>query len=176
MTDERRTEGIDDEGQWRVTDSIRVAASTERVYDLVSDVTRTGEWSPECRSCEWTDGGAGRVGDRFLGHNDDGERQWTTTSEVVVADRPERFEWAVLVDKLPGGGVHWAYSIEPADGGGTRLTEEWIFPAEARDRYDDFWDGEGPTKRTMRRERASAGIPTTLRRIKEVAEGTLPSA
>lgn len=177
-TPEQEQDQGQDEAYWRVADSIRIAASIEAVYDLVSDVTRTGEWSPECRSCEWTErsrDGHG-VGARFLGHNDDGTRQWTTTSEVVVADRPERFEWAVLVDKIPGGAVRWAYAIEPADGGGTRLTEEWIFTREARDAYDVLWKGEGPAKRAMRRERALSGIPATLRRIKEVAEGTLPAA
>ena len=36
-------------------ESIRVEASAEAVYDLVSDITRTGEWSPVCVSCWWDD-------------------------------------------------------------------------------------------------------------------------
>ena len=36
--------------------SIDVAAPPELVYDLISDVTRMGEWSPECYRCEWLDG------------------------------------------------------------------------------------------------------------------------
>ena len=31
-------------------ESILVTATPEAVYDLVSDVTRTGEWSPVCAS------------------------------------------------------------------------------------------------------------------------------
>ncbi|KAB1655641.1 SRPBCC family protein [Pseudoclavibacter chungangensis] len=169
----------DDDAHWSVSDSIRVAASPDVVYDLVSDVTRTGEWSPECRAAEWVAESlpGGRVGDRFLGHNDDGNRQWTTTSEVVVADRPTRFEWVPLVDVLPGGGgVHWAYRIEHAEGG-SLLTEEWVFPRDARERYDArYEDGDGPERRELRRRNAVAGIPATLRRIKVIAEGDLPPA
>ena len=28
--------------------TIEIAATPETVYDLVSDITRMGEWSPEC--------------------------------------------------------------------------------------------------------------------------------
>ncbi|MGZ6833860.1 MAG: SRPBCC family protein, partial [Mycobacteriaceae bacterium] len=33
------------------SESIFVAHPPELVYDLVSDVTRTGEWSPVCKAC-----------------------------------------------------------------------------------------------------------------------------
>ena len=36
-------------------DTVLVAASPDAVYDLVSDITRTGEWSPVCTSCWWDD-------------------------------------------------------------------------------------------------------------------------
>ena len=32
-----------------------IDADPEALYDLVSDVTRMGEWSPETRSAEWLD-------------------------------------------------------------------------------------------------------------------------
>ena len=50
--------------------TIDVSAPPERVYGLISDITRMGEWSPECRRCEWIDGATGpAVGARFRGHN-----------------------------------------------------------------------------------------------------------
>ncbi len=61
-------------------ESIRVEASAEAVYDLVSDITRTGEWSPVCVSCWW----------------DDEE----TRSEVIAAERGREFAWIV------GGRAH----------------------------------------------------------------------
>src|SRR5436309_1985613 len=43
---------------WLTTDSrsIDIDAPAERVYDLVADLSRMGEWSPECRRVEWLDG------------------------------------------------------------------------------------------------------------------------
>ena len=49
--------------------SIEIHASPEAVYDLVSDLPRMGEWSPENIGGEWQDGGSGQVGDRYIGHN-----------------------------------------------------------------------------------------------------------
>jgi hypothetical protein len=41
----------------RYSESIVVARSAEFLYDMVSDVTRMGEWSPVCKACWWDDGG-----------------------------------------------------------------------------------------------------------------------
>ena len=49
--------------------SIEIHASPEAVYDLVSDLPRMGEWSPENIGGEWQGGGRGQVGDRYIGHN-----------------------------------------------------------------------------------------------------------
>ena len=52
-------------------ESVTVAASAERLYDLVSDITRTGEWSPVCTSCRWDDESkAGQMGAWFTGYNE----------------------------------------------------------------------------------------------------------
>ena len=60
--------------------SVRVAAAPEKVYELVSDVTRMGEWSPETTSAEWIDGATGpAVGARFKGRNRNGVARWSTT-------------------------------------------------------------------------------------------------
>jgi ribosome-associated toxin RatA of RatAB toxin-antitoxin module len=33
------------------SESIIVDATAEQLYDLVTDIGRTGEWSPICREC-----------------------------------------------------------------------------------------------------------------------------
>ena len=104
-----------------LSDSIVVAAPPEVVYDLVSDVTRTGEWSPQCRECWWLDGGTGAVGDVFGGRQETPGRTWETRSTVEQADRPRSFAWSVNDRK-----VFWRYDLEPVEGG-TRLTESWEF-------------------------------------------------
>jgi hypothetical protein len=39
--------------------SIDVAAPPDKIYELVADITRMGEWSPECVRCAWTKGASG---------------------------------------------------------------------------------------------------------------------
>jgi hypothetical protein len=50
--------------------SIVIDAPPEAVYAVISDVTRTPEYSPEVISCAWIDGAEGpRVGARFEARN-----------------------------------------------------------------------------------------------------------
>src|SRR4051812_21599313 len=103
------------------SDSVVVRSSPDALYDLVSDVTRTGEWSPVCTGCWWDEGATGQVGDWFTGHNETPQRTWETRSQVVTADRGREFAWLV------GGRLaRWGFLLEPLDGG-TRLTETWEF-------------------------------------------------
>ena len=53
------------------SESIVVARSPEALYDMVSDVTRMGEWSPVCTACWWDDGDGPRPGAWFTGRADE---------------------------------------------------------------------------------------------------------
>lgn len=49
---------------------LEVEATVRQVREVVSDVTRVGEWSHECRSARWVDPARGLVpGARFRGRN-----------------------------------------------------------------------------------------------------------
>ena len=86
--------------------SVVVAVPPEELYDLVSDVTRTGEWSPVCVACWWDEGATGRAGDWFTGRNVTPERTWETRSQVAVADRGREFA------RLVGGSrARWGYTL-----------------------------------------------------------------
>ncbi len=145
-------------------DSIVVPASPEEVYDLVSDVTRTGEWSPICRACWWDEGASGQVGDWFTGRNEVPGRTWETRSRVVVADRGREFAWQVR-----GSDVRWGYTLEPVDGG-TRLTESWDFPSSAHAFFRERYGEDAPAQVENRTRAAHEGIPATLAAIKRIAE------
>ena len=146
-------------------DAILIAATPEAVYDLVSDVTRTGEWSPVCTSCWWDDEGeAGRVGAWFTGHNELPERTWETRSEVVAADRGREFAWLV-----GGAFVRWGFLLEPA-GASTRLTETWEFTPDGLAMFADKFGDTSAAEIDDRTEQAHAGIPRTLAAIKRIAE------
>jgi Polyketide cyclase / dehydrase and lipid transport len=102
--------------------SIEIKASPEAVYDLVSDLPRMGEWSPENIGGEWQGGGSGKVGDRYIGHNRTSERSWSVPVLVTVAERGRCFEFVTRPDEGPY--VRWTYRLEPS-GSGTRVTEVW---------------------------------------------------
>ena len=103
-----------------VSVSITIDAPPERVYDLVSDVTRMGSWSPECVRCEWLD--ADRT--KFKGHNRKGLTRWSTTATVVRDVPGEEFTFDVTaVFGVPV--ARWSYRFEPAGDGGTTVTESW---------------------------------------------------
>ena len=144
--------------------SVVVRSSPEAVYDLVSDVTRTGEWSVQCRSCSWEGDGGPRVGAWFTGRNETAGRTWETRSQVTVADRGREFAWEV-----GQGYVRWSFSMEPVDGG-TRLTESWAFlPAGIAFFHEAY--GEAAERQIATRTRAAhEGIPVTLETIKKIAE------
>jgi len=103
-------------------ETIEIAASPGDVYDLVSDLPRMGEWSPENEGGEWVADGSGDVGDRFVGSNRSGDRQWSVPCKVTVASRPEEFEFVTGPDDGPY--VRWSFRLEPS-GSGTALCQVW---------------------------------------------------
>jgi uncharacterized protein YndB with AHSA1/START domain len=108
----------------RVEVSRTIAAAPETVWDLVSDVTSMGRWSPETVSCRWIEGSDGpEVGARFRGVNAYRLRRWATTCSVVGAERGRRFAFDVDFRGIPV--AHWAYDMSPA-AGGTIVTETWV--------------------------------------------------
>lgn len=147
-------------------ESILVAAPPEVLYDLVSDVTRTGEWSPVCRACAWDDGATGQVGDWFTGHNETPTRTWETRSQVVAAERGREFAWVV-----GAGVVRWGYALDPVEGG-TRLTENWEFLPAGHDVFRERYGDDAAAQIEDRRQAALEGIPATLAAIKAIAEGS----
>jgi uncharacterized protein YndB with AHSA1/START domain len=101
----------------------RIAAAPELVYDLVSDVTRMGRWSPETSACRWVGGADGpAVGARFVGSNRRGPLLWSTSCRVTAAERGREFAFSVTFLGAPI--ADWAYVFTP-DGDGCRVVERW---------------------------------------------------
>lgn len=102
---------------------IDIAAPIEVVWDLVSDVTLVGEWSVECRSCRWLEGGTVPTpGARFRGVNRRNASRWTRTCEVVAVDPPNRLVWRTLPTRLLSDSTQWTFQLHD-NGDHTRLTE-----------------------------------------------------
>lgn len=147
------------------TESMKVDASAEALYDLVSDITRTGEWSPVCTSCWWDDEAtAGRVGAWFTGRNELPHRTWETRSVVVAAEHGHEFAWVV-----GGSFVRWGFALAPAQTG-TTLIESWEFLPAGIAMFEEKFGDDAMAQITDRTQQALAGIPRTLAAIKRIAE------
>jgi hypothetical protein len=148
-------------------ESVTVEASAEVLYDLVSDITRTGEWSPVCTSCWWDDEAeGGRVGAWFTGRNELPHRTWETRSQVVAAERGREFAWVV-----GGSYVRWGFTLAPIDTG-TILTESWEFLPGGIAMFEEKFGDEAHAQITDRTQQALDGIPRTLAALKRIAEAS----
>ena len=100
-----------------------IAASPAAVFAAITDITRMGEWSPECVRAEWDEGfSAPAEGATFTGHNRHGDKEWSIQSTIVDLVPNERF----FFDCNSRGFVfaQWGYAIEPTAEGCT-ITEYW---------------------------------------------------
>lgn len=144
-----------------------MAAPPEKVWELVTDVTRIGEFSPETFEGEWVDGATGpAVGARFRGHvrrNERGPVYWTKC--VVTAAEPGReFAFDVLAGNRPVNS--WRYKLEPG-GDGTDVTESYALANTLPTRI--YWALLG----RLRGRTNERGMRQTLERIKKVVEDGL---
>ena len=144
--------------------SLRMAASPEKVWALVSDVTRIGEFSPETFEARWTRGSTGpEVGAYFKGHvkrNGIGPTYWTPC-QVTKCVPGEVFEFRVGTEDVAVN--NWGYRLE-ADGDGTVVTE--YFRLEPRLPLRLYWLVLG----RLRGRTNDTGMRTTLERMKKVVE------
>ncbi|GAA3971013.1 SRPBCC family protein [Thermobifida alba] len=106
---------------------ILVAAPPDQVYAVVSDLPRSGEWSPECRGGEWVSGEPGAVGAVFRGENCRPEDVvgwaplvrgvWHTEARVVAAEPGRTFRWMMLSHAGADQESIWGFDIEPDEKG-----------------------------------------------------------
>ena len=144
--------------------TVHMAAPADRVWSLLSDVTRIGEFSPETFEAQWLDGATGpKLGARFRGHvkrNGKGPIYWTTCT-VIASDRGREFAFGV---GAPGKPLNtWRYQLESA-GDGTDVTESFELTRTLALRL--YWALLGWTRGRTN----ISGMRTTLERIKAVAE------
>lgn len=140
-----------------------IAAPIGEVYAAVTDVTRMGEWSPECVSGRWVGGATGpAVGAEFEGDNVAAVgpitlKRWTTTSKVLEAEPNVSFEFIAAEYST------WRYEFVERDGA-TVVTESFSYaPYEGWQKW--------VYGRLLKRQNAMVkGMQATLDRIKESLE------
>ncbi len=147
------------------TVDVAIAAPADRVYALVSDVTRMGEWSSECVRCRWLGSATGPlVGARFRGTSRNGWHRWSTTSVVSAADPGRTFEFVVSYAGMAV--ATWRYDMTPVGSSATVLRES------VDDQRGRILRVVSPfiTGTRDRRDRNTATMRTTLERLKAAAE------
>lgn len=103
--------------------TVRIRAGAEKVWGMVAEVTRMGEWSPETERAEWIDGATGpAVGARFKGHNRRGRTKWSTECTVIEAEPGRSFAFAVGKRAKPD--TIWRYRFVSA-GDEVEVTESF---------------------------------------------------
>ena len=100
-------------------------ATPEAIWEIVSDITRVGDWSHECKAGVWVDGAtSSRPGARFKGSNKNGRQSWTRSNEILSADAPHELSWRTVPSRLYPDSSIWTITLEPVDGG-TRIVQRF---------------------------------------------------
>ncbi len=141
-----------------------ISASPAAVYAAVTDITRMGEWSPECYKAEWNEGfDKAELGAIFTGHNRNGDNEWSIEATIVELVNNERFFFDCMVRDFVF--AKWGYVIESTDDGCV-VTEHWqdLRPESSLERSAQI-SGVADRKSHNR-----AGMEKTLERIASAVE------
>ena len=146
-----------------ITASVDIDAPSDRVWDVVGDLTRMPEWSPELRKLRLLGSGPVRVGSTLVGLNRRGWVAWPTTSKVVRLEPGRAVAW-----RTRESGATWTYELEDTPAG-TRLTGRRDLPAFTMGTtvLGPIIGGAAGHDREL-----AEGIRTTLGRIKTTVEST----
>ena len=146
--------------------TLHIDAPPDRVWGLVTDITKMGEYSPEVIEAEWIDGATGPVvGARYRGHvkrNENWPVLYWTTCKVTESQPGEVFEFAVIMRERPVN--TWRYDFRATDDGGTDVTESFDLGDNL---FTKVWHPLGGFLRERRNQR---DMLRTLERVKAVAE------
>jgi hypothetical protein len=144
--------------------TLRMRATPLAIWELLSDVTRIGRYSPETFEAEWLEGATGpAVGAKFRGHvkrNGKGPIYWTTCT-VIESEPGKVFAFGVGPENKPLN--VWRYDIVPV-GNETDVTESFRLASTMPLRL--YWAALGWTRGRTNRE----GMRTTLERIRTEVE------
>ncbi len=151
----------------RAAVTLHIDAPPDKVWGLVSDITKMGEYSPEVIEAEWIgEATKPELGARYRGHvrrNESWPVYWTTC-EITECEPGKVFEFAVVMhDRVVNT---WRYEFHAANGGGTDVTESFDLGDNL---FTRIWRPVGGFLRERRNQR---DMLRTLERIKAVAEGS----
>lgn len=144
--------------------SREINAAPASVFAALTDITRMGEWSPECHTCTWNEGSSAPVLDAmFTGQNRNDDKEWTTESKIVDLEQDARFFFDCMVGDFVF--AKWGYEIAATSAGCT-VTEHWqdLRPEAALERSKVI---SGVEDRVSHNQ---AGMEATLARLAAAVE------
>ena len=145
----------------------------ERVWDLVSDPTRIGEFSPECIGARWIEGSyRAALGARFEGSNratlEDGRIfEWIRPCTIVQCEQPFLYGY-MTHDRWDQPATEWNFKIEPTPHGCHVTHSMRMFP-DGLSGLRLAADADPTSTRTLLDQRLQSlrgGIQDTLQRMK----------
>ncbi|MGZ4475673.1 MAG: SRPBCC family protein [Nocardioides sp.] len=144
--------------------TVEIHAPLPHVWELVSDVRRMSEWSPQVTSTRLR-GGFDDVGPgaQFTNRNQQGELAWTTHAEIV--------DWAPgrrMAFRVEENWAIWSFDLEPT-AAGVRVTQRREAPDGVSDLSHElteaFLGGHVSFTQTLR-----SGMSETLEAIRSAVE------
>ncbi|MGW0366305.1 SRPBCC family protein [Streptomyces sp. NPDC002990] len=176
---------IDSTPLFEVRADIPVAATAQEIYDVVSDLSRSGEWSPECQGGEWISGEPSSVGAVFRGENLRAEDvvgwaplvrgTWYTEARVTAAEPGRTFRWMMLTHAQEDQESIWGFDIEPAEqGSGSVLVHHFRMGKATAGIHKIVADLDEVQRKqfiTDWTEKLEQDLDATLARIRDVVEG-----
>jgi hemerythrin-like domain-containing protein len=150
--------------------SLDIDASPQDLYDIVADVTRIGERSPECHAARWLTGPPPQtVGARFRGLNKKGPIRWSRVCEIVTADPGQQFAYRTVperVDLSRRDSTTWSYQFT-GENSRTRVTHSYHVTLLPLRPFMAFYRRAMPQHADMR-----PAMTDNLTALKQIAENT----
>ncbi|MER5771766.1 SRPBCC family protein [Streptomyces sp. NPDC001985] len=163
---------------------IAVKATPDEIYAVVSDLPRSGEWSPECQGGEWTSGAPSAVGSVFRGENLRSEEVvawaplirgiWHTECRITAAEPGRTFQWMMLTHAGADQESIWGFDVEAADGGAVLTHHFRMGKATAGIQHivADLDEAERAKFVEEWSDKLAQDLDDTLQRIKEIIENS----
>ncbi|EGD53828.1 SRPBCC family protein [Gordonia neofelifaecis] len=146
-----------------IEDSIEIDASPEKVWSVVSDLRRMGEWSPQCKKMI-VFGGDVKLGTRTFNINRRGALVWPTRSKVVTFEPNKE-----LAFRIAENNTVWSFRIEPTETGvrlhQSRTAKNGETSKLSSTLVDKVLGGEKPFEAEL-----TAGIRETLGKIQRATQ------
>jgi hypothetical protein len=102
-----------------------IDAPAEAIWAVVSDVTRVGDWSGECRGCSWVGGVRAPIpGARFRGANRRSWLRWRRLNEIITVNEPVQLNWRTIPSGPYPDSVEWQIDLA-RENGSTRVRESF---------------------------------------------------